>query len=40
MLPEWAAKKGPEGIERYQREKNAASIDGIATTLGKAMSAY
>jgi hypothetical protein len=37
MLPEWAAKKGPDGLERYHREKNAASIDGIATTLGKAM---
>ncbi len=39
MLPDWAAKKGPEGIERYHREKNAASIDGMPTTLGKAMTA-
>ena len=39
MLPEWAAKKGPDGIERYQREKNASSIDGMATTLGKATTA-
>jgi Pyridoxamine 5'-phosphate oxidase len=39
MLPEWAAKKGPDGIERYHREMNASSIDGIATTFGKAMTA-
>ena len=39
MLPEWAAKKGPEGIDRYHREKNVASIDGIPTTLGKARAA-
>jgi hypothetical protein len=37
MLPEWAAKKGLDGIERYHREKNMASIDGIVTTLGKAI---
>ena len=37
MLPAWVAKKGPEGIAKYQREKNAASIDGLATTLGKAL---
>jgi len=30
-LVEWAAKKGPEGIERYQAEKNAISIDGLAS---------
>ena len=37
MLPAWAAKKGADGIARYQREKNAASIDGLPTTLGNAM---
>jgi len=37
MLPAWAEKKGSEGIERYQREKNVASIDGMPTTLGKAL---
>ena len=25
----WAEKKGPEGLVKYQREKNAASIDGL-----------
>lgn len=25
----WAAKKGPEGLEVYKREKNARSIDGL-----------
>ncbi len=29
MLLEWANKKGPEGIEKYQHEKNAQSIDGL-----------
>jgi len=33
MLPEWADKKGPEGIEIYQREKNATSFDGYPTGL-------
>ena len=33
MLPEWAERKGPEGIERYQREKNAISFDGYPTGL-------
>ena len=37
MLPAWAAKKGRDGIAKYQREKNAASIDGLPTTLGNAM---
>ncbi len=31
----WAEKKGEEGLERYKREKNVASIDGLATTLGR-----
>jgi hypothetical protein len=39
MLPAWAEKKGADGIAKYQREKNAASIDGLPTTLGKAMTA-
>lgn len=26
----WAARKGPEGLKAYQREKNARSIDGLA----------
>ena len=38
MLPAWAEKKGADGIAKYQREKNAASIDGLPTTLGKALS--
>lgn len=29
MLFDWARKKGPEGIARYQQEKNARSIDGL-----------
>ena len=37
-LIKWCDKKGPEGLAHYQREKNAASIDGIPTTLGKALS--
>lgn len=30
QLLAWAAKKGPEGLKTYQREKNARSIDGLA----------
>ncbi len=30
-LTDWAAEKGEEGIARYQREKNARSIDGLPT---------
>jgi len=37
MLPAWAEKKWAAGMERYQREKNVASIDGMPTTLGKAL---
>jgi hypothetical protein len=29
QLGAWAAKKGAEGLVEYQREKNAASIDGL-----------
>lgn len=29
MLLEWARKKGEDGIQKYQHEKNARSIDGL-----------
>lgn len=29
QLLDWAERKGEEGLERYQREKNATSIDGL-----------
>lgn len=29
QLLRWAEKKGPEGLIRYQEQKNAASIDGL-----------
>lgn len=29
QLDEWAERKGPDGIVRYQADKNAASIDGL-----------
>jgi hypothetical protein len=29
QIVRWAESKGPEGLERYQREKNAASVDGL-----------
>lgn len=29
MLLDWARKKGPDGIDKYQHEKNAVSIDGL-----------
>lgn len=32
-LNKWANKKGPEGIEAYQKEKNQVSIDGQPTFL-------
>lgn len=28
-LPQWCEKKGPDGLARYQRDKNAESIDGL-----------
>jgi hypothetical protein len=28
-LPQWAAKKGDDGLSRYRRDKNARSIDGL-----------
>jgi hypothetical protein len=33
QLTEWAAKKGPAGLEAYRREKNIRSIDGLPTPL-------
>lgn len=30
-LLNWAAEKGPEGIKKYQKEKNSRSIDGLAS---------
>jgi len=29
QLGAWAARKGEEGLQRYQREKNALSVDGL-----------
>ncbi|WP_018862206.1 MULTISPECIES: pyridoxamine 5'-phosphate oxidase family protein [unclassified Thioalkalivibrio] len=34
-LTEWSERKGPEGLKRYWEEKNAVSIDGLDTPLGK-----
>lgn len=31
MLPDWAGKKGPDGIRRYWRDRNATSFDGLPT---------
>ena len=36
QLCQWAEKKGPEGVRRYQREKNRLSIDGKPTDAGSA----
>jgi hypothetical protein len=33
LMAQWAEKKGPAGLEAYQREKNLASIDGFPTGL-------
>lgn len=33
LMDSWAANKGPEGLRRYQDEKNRYSIDGFATGL-------
>jgi hypothetical protein len=33
QLIAWATKKGPAGLEAYQREKNARSIDGLPTPI-------
>jgi hypothetical protein len=29
QLDKWTANKGDDGLERYRREKNARSIDGL-----------
>jgi hypothetical protein len=29
-LSKWSEAKGPEGLQKYQREKNASSLDGLA----------
>lgn len=33
MLPEWAERKGEDGIRKYQRDRNAESFDGLPTGL-------
>jgi hypothetical protein len=30
QLPAWAERKGPEGLAEYKRQRNSASIDGLA----------
>ena len=37
LLPKWADTKGADGLAEYRRNKNAVSIDGLVTTVGKAM---
>lgn len=34
-LRRWAEKKGTDGLAKYRREKNAETIDGMVTPLGK-----
>ena len=29
QLPDWAARKGPDGLARYRRDENATSLDGL-----------
>ena len=36
-LVRWAEKTGPDGVEAYQRDKNARSIDGLPTGLLEAI---
>jgi len=38
-LPRWAESRGTEGLEEYWREKNAVSIDGLSTPLGRRLGA-
>lgn len=38
-LPRWAESRGPDGLEAYWQEKNAASIDGLPTPLGRRLGA-
>ena len=33
VLIEWAAAKGPAGLEAYQRENNVRGIDGLPTPI-------
>lgn len=33
MLPEWAERKGAEGLEKYRQDRNAVSFDGLPTGL-------
>jgi predicted pyridoxine 5'-phosphate oxidase superfamily flavin-nucleotide-binding protein len=33
MLDRWAETKGPEGLVRYRRDKNAVSIDGLPSAV-------
>jgi len=33
LMDSWATKKGPDGIQRYQQEKNLVSLDGFPTGL-------
>lgn len=35
VLVDWADKKGEQGIEDYQQQKNLVSIDGLATPLSQ-----
>ena len=37
MLTEWATRQGPDGIDKYWRNRNAASIDGIPTGMTEAL---
>jgi hypothetical protein len=34
QLPDWAARKGPQGLHEYQVEKNRISIDGLQALRG------
>ena len=35
-LVDWADRKGPDGLEAYQAERNASSIDGLNGLAGLA----
>ena len=34
QLSRWADRKGPDGLERYQRDNNTESLDGLPSGLG------
>ena len=36
LMPQWAVNKGPDGIAKYQRDKNRRSLDGFDTDLRQA----